>query len=474
MYISISIIIPVYNVEKYIAECLDSVLNQTVPFDEIIIINDGSTDKSGEICHSYKSRNSRIKLIEQKNSGLSEARNVGLGIASGDYIIFLDSDDLVSCNLCETIKRIINKYGFLDVIYYASDFIKEIPIIFSEEGYTRDEKVAGVVLNGFESLKKLFPEGFIISACMSAYNISFLKRNNIYFIKGILFEDRFFSLRVITEAENVIYIMDKLYVRRFRADSIITSPFSNKKLNDIFYGNKLEWEYIKQNKKWNTDKLLTQYYALCSAYTALKDKSTNFEKSKIQKEYICNFIDTWFPYFDISSMSINELTLLVFILNIIKSNIEWVYTISYFDAKEKFHSYEEKIRKKLINECKKKLSGLPLGNKVKVGIYGLGNHTKCMLSLYQIFNGKIESEIYFIVSQKNKEIDYQGYAIRTIDNLYKNTDYIIVSSRVYQKEILKQIELAQFETNKILTLYDEHDKVDLCEVYDVLQININN
>lgn len=91
--IKISIIIPVYNVEKYIEECLISVLNQTMKEIEIICINDGSTDNSLKILNNYKNKNENIRIVNQENSGLSNARNVGLSLAKGEYIFFLDSDD---------------------------------------------------------------------------------------------------------------------------------------------------------------------------------------------------------------------------------------------------------------------------------------------------------------------------------------------------------------------------------------------
>ena len=99
----ISIIIPVYNVEKYLKTCLDSVINQTYQNLEIILVNDGSTDNSGKICEEYKRTNSRIILIHKKNEGLSAARNTGLGIATGEYISFLDSDDYISNDMLETL-----------------------------------------------------------------------------------------------------------------------------------------------------------------------------------------------------------------------------------------------------------------------------------------------------------------------------------------------------------------------------------
>lgn len=466
---TISMIIPVYNVEKYLAECLDSVLGQTVSFDEIIIVNDGSTDKSGEICHDYKANHSEIKLIEQGNAGLSAARNVGMDIAKGDYIVFLDSDDYVNPNMCETIKHTLDKKGLLDVIYYAADFVKEVPIAFPEEGYARSSEAVGLIWNGFQSLKKLFPEYFQMSACMSAYRKSFLEGAKIGFIKGILYEDRFFSLRVITEAETVVYITDKLYTRRFRADSIITSPASKRKITDVLYGHKMEWDYIKGNENWNGDKSLTQYFVLWSSYMAFQRDVSSVEEEEEQKAYIVALLNHWLTYFDIDIMSINELTFLLYILKKIKKNINLICQISYIMTEVNFSQYEEKVKYMLRDKCKQKLSVLPFQKESCIGIYGIGSHTKYMLDLYREMVGNIKADIYFIVTHSLGNTEFMGKEIKEIDSIYPDTEYIIVSSKLYQAEICKRLDSSKFAAKRIVTLYNQNDAVDFVIIGELLQ-----
>ena len=105
----ISIIVPVYNVEPYLNKCLDSIVNQTYKKLEIILIDDGSTDNSGLICDEYASKDNRIIVVHQKNKGLSAARNVGLNIAKGDYIAFVDSDDFIEKDMYFTMYNVMNK-----------------------------------------------------------------------------------------------------------------------------------------------------------------------------------------------------------------------------------------------------------------------------------------------------------------------------------------------------------------------------
>ena len=105
----ISIIVPVYNVEKYIVRCLESILSQTYKNIEVIIVNDGSVDKSGEICERYAKKDNRIKLINKSNGGLSDARNKGIDQANGIYITFVDSDDYISQNYVEILYKLIKE-----------------------------------------------------------------------------------------------------------------------------------------------------------------------------------------------------------------------------------------------------------------------------------------------------------------------------------------------------------------------------
>ena len=114
----ISVIVPVYKVESYLGKCLDSIIGQTYHILEIILIDDGSPDRCGEICDEYAAKDPRIHVIHQQNAGLSAARNAGLDIASGDYIMFVDSDDWVEKNTCETVLMIAQQQQ-ADIVCYG-------------------------------------------------------------------------------------------------------------------------------------------------------------------------------------------------------------------------------------------------------------------------------------------------------------------------------------------------------------------
>lgn len=118
----ISIIVPVYNVEQYLSRCVDSLVNQTYHNIEIILVDDGSPDRSGEICDEYAKKDKRVKVIHQSNGGLSDARNTALDIAKGDYLMFVDSDDWIEKKTCEILNRLASDYK-ADTVIFGLNFV---------------------------------------------------------------------------------------------------------------------------------------------------------------------------------------------------------------------------------------------------------------------------------------------------------------------------------------------------------------
>ena len=460
----ISVIIPVYNVEKYIEDCLSSVIEQTVPFDEIIIVNDGSIDGSGKICREYQSAHPEIILIEQNNIGLSEARNNGMKRATGDYIVFVDSDDWVSIDMCETIQKTIADHD-VDVVYYASQIVKEISIKIPYDAYARDEAFANIVMSGFDSLKKMFPDGYQMSAVMAAYRTCFLKENNIDFIKNILYEDRYFSLRVITEAQKVIYITNKLYIRRFRKSSICTGPASRKKIEDVAYGHKKEWEYIRSNKRWNNEKKLTQYYALCAAIMAFQTDVSSEEMLDLREEYMKSFFNEWLDFFEIDHMDENELCELLLMVNeaAMSGSQE---LIGLFDICGGIYQCQKQVRDLLLERIKAKLSKLPLGERKRIAFYGAGKHTDCLFKLYRNLIGGIIADICLIVSDAH-DID-PCLDVKVLDEITDNWDMYLLSSKLYQEEMYQNLLGKLIPEKKICRLYNKNDAVDCVMLYQAL------
>lgn len=221
----ISVIIPVYNVEKYLRQCINSVINQTYHNIEIILVDDGSPDNCGKICEEYAQKDSRIKVIHKKNGGLSDARNAGIEIATGKYITFIDSDDDIVKEYVEYLYGLLSKNKTKMSIGSYSVISKEKKINIGE-GYT--EKV----LTTEECLERMLcEEGFSISSCAKLYSKELF--DNVEFPKGKLNEDNGTTYKLILQCEKISFGNKSIYNYYKRDNSIMTSKFNLKKLDLI-------------------------------------------------------------------------------------------------------------------------------------------------------------------------------------------------------------------------------------------------
>lgn len=209
----ISIIIPVYNVKKYLRECLDSILAQSYKDFEIILVDDGSTDSSGNICDEYSMKYENIKVLHKNNNGLSSARNAGLDIAQGEYILFIDSDDVVSPIMLETLIAHVAGY---DIVSFG--------IMIFEDG--RDKKFKPYMkqpcqreYTAVDFLKRMLRHEIDNGVGSKLYRKDIL--GNVHFQEGKVNEDFLFNVNVLKQKTLKIYcITDPLYYYRIRVGSI--------------------------------------------------------------------------------------------------------------------------------------------------------------------------------------------------------------------------------------------------------------
>lgn len=221
----ISIIIPVYNVEKYLRNCLDSVLAQTYKNIEIILVDDGSTDGCSEICDEYAKKDSRIKVIHKEYEGVSEARNVGLEQVKGKYIAFVDSDDTVSTDYIEYMYRLLVENNTKMVIATHTVVSNKKRINFGD-GYT--EKV----LTTEEALDRMLCEnGFYIAVWAKLCDKELF--DNIKFPKGKINEDNLVTPKLILQCEKIAYGNKSIYNYNKRKNSITMSKFNLSKMDLI-------------------------------------------------------------------------------------------------------------------------------------------------------------------------------------------------------------------------------------------------
>ena len=226
--IAVSVIITVYNTDKYITDAINSVIGQSFQDFEIIAINDGSTDSSLEKLEQLDRVDKRIKVINQSKKGPSAARNSGYNNAKGEYIVFLDSDDLLESNalaLCYN-ACIENNLDFCT--FDAKAFIDEGGFASPFLNYDRTKTLcAEVVYQGNMMFKALVDKmEYTPSCCLLMIKREFYQQNNLSFYEGILHEDQLFTTTLYMKSKRTQYLPSFLYKRRFRSNSIMTSKFS--------------------------------------------------------------------------------------------------------------------------------------------------------------------------------------------------------------------------------------------------------
>lgn len=221
----VSVIIPIYNTEKYLRQCVNSVLAQTYSDLEIILVNDGSPDKCGDICNEYAATDSRIVVVHKENGGLSDARNAGLDVATGEYIYFLDSDDYIETDAIERLVRFMEGEEADIVCLNKQPFTEESEFKIYKEKLIRYPVCSGAknILFRFQKEKEWFP-----GAPLQFYKTEFLKREKMRFKKGLLYEDLLFNGIAYVRADKVSPINSFLYHYRVRNGSIL-----NRKMTEI-------------------------------------------------------------------------------------------------------------------------------------------------------------------------------------------------------------------------------------------------
>lgn len=226
MQIGISIIIPAYNVEKYLEECMDSILNQTYSDTEIICVDDGSQDTTLQILQQYENADKRVKIIRQSNAGAASARNVALQEAKGEYVYFMDADDILKPEALAILYEKVKEQD-LDVLYFDGETFFENAELQGKSGeysqyYIRKHDYSTVV-----SGKDLFVqmEGnkeYRVSPCMKIIRRQHLEEQKLFFHEGVRYEDNAFAFACILKAKRASHINERFYMRRVREGSEMT------------------------------------------------------------------------------------------------------------------------------------------------------------------------------------------------------------------------------------------------------------
>lgn len=276
----VSVIIPVYNVDLYLRECLDSAIGQTLKDTEIICVNDGSTDKSPMILSEYREKDDRIIVIDQENRGQAAARNTGLKHAKGEYVFFLDGDDYIdpetlhrTAELADThcLDAVVFRYEqfaesqeYMDIHPCSINAIPGDPQIFSGPEYLKAAKDCGAYSPGIWNV---------------LWRHAFLKQNSLQFKDGLLYEDILFSFHAFMTADKVMPVPDVLYHYRARAHSISAKPITARNTEASFECSKDVLRYALEGRYDQTkeNEIRREYAEINSGtyyyYSALSEDS---------------------------------------------------------------------------------------------------------------------------------------------------------------------------------------------------------
>lgn len=225
----VSVIVPVYNVEDYLKKCIDSIIHQTYENIEIILVNDGSTDNSYEICQKFSKKDSRIILLNKKNGGLSDARNYGLKVATGDYVVFIDSDDYVRLNYVESLYHMIIKYK-ADVVACEYSEVSTNGNLLKQIYFNEPRNIS--TISGKNFLRYLYKDNYVANVVVwnKMYKRSLFKL--VQFENGRYYEDEFLIVPMFWNVKKIFLLRESLYYYVQRENSITQSAMNKKKIID--------------------------------------------------------------------------------------------------------------------------------------------------------------------------------------------------------------------------------------------------
>lgn len=275
-----SVIVPVYNVEKYLAQCLDSILAQSFDDYELIIVDDGAKDNSGKICDEYAEKDLHVKVIHKINGGLSDARNAGTNEAQGEYIVYIDSDDyLLSTDFLQVLHDNVNGADIL--LYKHQKFFdgneEMLPCTYTYQNISNEDSYV-------EKLKKLVEgDAFYGMAWIKAFRRSLITEHKIAFEVGLLGEDMEWNYHLITNASSLNVVDQSFIAYRQRANSITTST-KLKNLTDFIYI--LEKWSKKVGEEIDDETLKNVLYGSMAKYYSNMLITYNRVKEKEKKQYI--------------------------------------------------------------------------------------------------------------------------------------------------------------------------------------------
>ena len=262
----ISIIVPIYNIQNYLSLCLDSIINQSYRNIEIILVDDGSTDNSGKICDDYSKIDDRIKVIHKKNGGLSDARNTGLEIVTGDYIGFVDGDDFIHKDMynimIDQLKKCDADVSICKFKRFSNHNNRQIIQSYQFDLINNENKIRSKCVSNEEALREcLLTNNYSVSAWSKLYKRTIFDK--LRYPKGLEMEDWAIIVDVLLQCNKVVLIENELYYYYKRQNSIMLGKFKDTDLllEKIFIRNvKLVDEYFPRLHNYVRTNLTANYF----------------------------------------------------------------------------------------------------------------------------------------------------------------------------------------------------------------------
>lgn len=285
----VTVVVPVYNVEKYLNRCVESIVNQTYKNLEIILVDDGSTDNCPSMCDEWENKDSRIIVVHKTNAGLGMARNTGIEHASGEYIFFFDSDDYVETTIVEKCITSANKYCSDAVIYGRCEVYDDGRCVVKNINSRKDVFTSQEVANELLPSMFTYDMGFGVSAWGKMFSLETIRRYSLRFVseREIISEDAFFALEFFSHAATVSIVNEGLYFYYKREDSLSRSFRADRhRQNDKFLHKSIEYVSSANLPEKVITHLTARYhmYVIASMKQLMSSQLSKKEKRAALKE----------------------------------------------------------------------------------------------------------------------------------------------------------------------------------------------
>lgn len=293
--LKVSVIIPVYNVKRYIGDCLDSLVRQSLQECEFICVDDGSQDDSYKTVEAYVKRDKRFKLIRQENKGQADARNVGIRNAKGKYLVFLDSDDFFNYeNTLMRLYQIAEKFE-LEILSFETNLLYEANMKETENKdfyYYKKNRYEGIMTGKEMFIRMMSNTEFCDSACLLFIKREWLSEKGILFYSGIFYEDALFCIQCFLHTERILHISERFYTYRIRKKSTMATQkqWKNVYSRVIVYREILRMSYLPENKEPELQKFLMHYLSLVVSQAKYLDEFRIDEQPDEELEPLDNIL----------------------------------------------------------------------------------------------------------------------------------------------------------------------------------------